>query len=106
MTTEREAGPVSLRAAIRHEEILYALGAKGRVSTTDLENRLGVTAVTIREDLKYLENLGFLTRTRGGALATAGTGAEMAVELTAQTNREKSRQSDPALPRSSRAVRP
>ena len=87
MTTEREAGPVSLRAAIRHEEILYALGVKGRVSTSDLENRLGVTAVTIREDLKYLENRGFLTRTRGGALATAGTGAEMAVELTAQTNR-------------------
>jgi DeoR family fructose operon transcriptional repressor len=87
MEMAREAAPVSLRAAIRHEEILYALGVKGRVSTTELENRLGVTAVTIREDLKYLEKRGFLTRTRGGALATAGTEGEMSVELTAQTNR-------------------
>lgn len=87
METTREAAPVSLRAAIRHEEILYALGVKGRVSTADLEKRLGVTAVTIREDLKYLEKRGFLTRTRGGALATAGTEGEMSVELTAQTNR-------------------
>ena len=87
MATTQESAPVSLRAAIRHEEILYALGVKGRVSTTDLEQRLGVTAVTIREDLKYLERRGFLTRTRGGALATAGTEGEMSVELTAQTNR-------------------
>ena len=87
METSREAAPVSLRAAIRHEEILYTLGVKGRVSTADLETRLGVTAVTIREDLKYLEKRGFLTRTRGGALAIAGTDGEMSVELTAQTNR-------------------
>lgn len=87
MATVPESAPVSLRAAIRHEEILYALGVKGRVSTSELEKRLGVTAVTIREDLKYLESRGFLTRTRGGALARLGTGAEMSVELTAQTNR-------------------
>lgn len=81
------ATPVSLRAAIRHEQILYALEATGRVSISELETRLGVTPVTIREDLKFLENRGFLTRTRGGALARPGSGVEKAVELTAMANR-------------------
>jgi DeoR family transcriptional regulator of aga operon len=87
MALANDATPVSLRAAIRHEEILYALEVKGRVSTSDLETRLGVTAVTIREDLKYLELKGLLSRTRGGALARTGSGAEKALELMAMTNR-------------------
>jgi DeoR family transcriptional regulator of aga operon len=87
MALAHDSTPVSLRAAIRHEEILYALEVKGRVSTADLETRLGVTAVTIREDLKYLEQKGLLSRTRGGALAKAGGSAEKALELTAMTNR-------------------
>ena len=41
MALANDATPVSLRAAIRHEEILYALEVKGRVSTSDLETRLG-----------------------------------------------------------------
>ena len=41
MALAKDATPVSLRAAIRHEEILYALEVKGRVSTSDLETRLG-----------------------------------------------------------------
>ena len=87
MALTKDATPVSLRAAIRHEEILYALELKGRVSTTDLQTRLGVTAVTIREDLKHLEQQGHLTRTRGGALAKPGSSAEKALELTSMTNR-------------------
>jgi len=87
MALANDPAPVSLRAAIRHEEILYTLEVAGRVSTADLETRLGVTAVTIREDLKFLEQKGLLARTRGGALARPGTGAEKALELTAMTNR-------------------
>jgi len=87
MAPTRDATPVSLRAAIRHEEILHALELKGRVSTSVLESQLGVTAVTIREDLKHLEQQGRLTRTRGGALAKPGITAEKALELTSMTNR-------------------
>ena len=87
MAASNEIAPVSLRAAIRHEEILYSLEAAGRVSTRDLENRLGVTAVTIREDLRFLEGKGLLTRTRGGALAREGVSAERTLEQTAMTNR-------------------
>ncbi|MCP4661195.1 MAG: DeoR/GlpR transcriptional regulator [bacterium] len=83
----KTAAPVSLRAAIRHEAIRYALEVNGRVSTPELTDRLGVSAVTIREDLKHLELQGVLTRTRGGALAMPGSGAEMALELTSMTNR-------------------
>lgn len=81
-----EARPVSLRAAVRHEAIRTMLAASGRVSIRDLTDRLGVTAVTIREDLKHLERGGFLTRTRGGALARAGGGGEPALELASETN--------------------
>jgi DeoR family transcriptional regulator of aga operon len=86
-----EARPVSLRAAVRHEEIRSTLAARGRVSIADLSDRLGVTAVTIREDLKHLERGGFLTRTRGGALARGRRRAETALELASQTNAAEKR---------------
>jgi DeoR family transcriptional regulator of aga operon len=63
------------------------LEASGRVSIPDLSDRLGVTEVTVREDLKHLEGRGLLIRVRGGALAAPGTEVETALELTAQTNR-------------------
>jgi len=87
MVVTREAAPVSLRAALRHEEICASLAAAGRVSTAELSDRLGVTTVTIREDLKYLEERGLLSRTRGGALAKPQGALEVALEVTSQTNR-------------------
>jgi DeoR family transcriptional regulator of aga operon len=87
MASIRDKGPVSLRAAVRHEEIRSALASAGSVSTPELADRLGVTQVTVREDLKHLEEQGLLTRTRGGALAPAGAEAESALELTSMTNR-------------------
>jgi DeoR/GlpR family transcriptional regulator of sugar metabolism len=89
MASTRNAGPISLRAAVRHEEIRSALASSGSVSTPDLADRLGVSAVTVREDLKHLEAQGLLTRTRGGALAPVGTEAEVALELTSMTNRSE-----------------
>ena len=52
--SSKKAGPVSLGAAVRHEEITAALASAGRVSIADLAERLDVTSVTIREDLRYL----------------------------------------------------
>lgn len=87
MAPTRESVPVSLRAALRHEAICSTLEASGRVSIPDLSERLGVTPVTIREDLKHLEGRGLLTRIRGGAIITPGSETEAALELTAMTNR-------------------
>lgn len=84
----KKTPPVSLGATVRHEVIRAALAARGRVSIADLTKRLGVTSVTIREDLKHLESQGLLTRTRGGALANpAQETGETALELTKLTNR-------------------
>jgi DeoR family transcriptional regulator of aga operon len=63
------------------------LEANGRVSIPDLSDDLGVTEVTVREDLKHLEGRGLLTRVRGGALAAPGTEVETALELTSQAYR-------------------
>ena len=81
---------VSLRATVRHQIILDTLRDAGQASVGDLAERLGVSSVTVREDLKYLDGKGSLMRTRGGALAVQGRRREMPLELTSQTNaREK-----------------
>lgn len=85
--SRRRTTPVSLGAAVRHDEICNALASSGRISIADLSERLGVTSVTVREDLKYLEGRGLLVRTRGGALAKPEQRVESALELTSMTNR-------------------
>ena len=79
---------VALKAALRHDVIRRALEVDGRVSIADLKDRLGVSEVTIREDLKHLEQRGALTRVRGGAVVVMQNGAlEMPLEETSTTNR-------------------
>jgi DeoR family transcriptional regulator of aga operon len=79
--------PVALRAALRHDTIRRSIEVNGRVSIADLKDRLGVSEVTIREDLKFLENAKVLTRIRGGAVITRNGGVEMSLEETSTTNR-------------------
>src|SRR5690348_8708490 len=50
----------------RHQFILKNLQENGRVMIEDLSVATGVSGVTIRKDLKILENKGLLFRTRGG----------------------------------------
>lgn len=49
--------------------ILEELSAVGSVGVTDLCERLGVSAATVRRDLEHLEEQRLLTRTHGGAVA-------------------------------------
>ena len=51
----------------RHQEILEILQKDNYVEVTDLCEKLDVSAVTIRKDLKLLEDKGLLFRTHGGA---------------------------------------
>jgi DeoR family fructose operon transcriptional repressor len=83
-TTER---PVALKAARRHDAIRRAIEAGGQVSVAHLTDRLGVSEVTVREDLKYLELQGVLTRVRGGAMLSRHGAMEMPLEETSTTNR-------------------
>jgi DeoR family transcriptional regulator of aga operon len=79
--------PVALKAALRHDAIRRAIEVDGRVSIADLSDRLGVSEVTIREDLKHLEGRGVLKRVRGGAVVTRNDAMEMSLEETSTTNR-------------------
>jgi DeoR family transcriptional regulator of aga operon len=49
--------------------VLEELSTSGSVSVTELCERLGVSAATIRRDLELLEEQRLLTRTHGGAVA-------------------------------------
>ena len=51
----------------RHQYIITKLQSEGQVNVVDLCNGLNVSTVTIRKDLKLLEDKGLLFRTHGGA---------------------------------------
>lgn len=51
----------------RRKRILEILEKDGRISTTDLMTRLGVTGATVRSDLRDLEREGAIVRFHGGA---------------------------------------
>jgi DeoR/GlpR family transcriptional regulator of sugar metabolism len=76
----------------RRRVILEQLKRDGRVSVKALSDDLNVSAVTIRQDLRALEDEGLLERTYGGAvLPTPGNLPEVAFEIRREANRaEKS----------------
>ncbi|MEN7546304.1 DeoR/GlpR family DNA-binding transcription regulator [Rapidithrix thailandica] len=53
--------------AERHQYIINKVKQQGHVNVVDLCNELEVSSVTIRKDLKLLEDKGILFRTHGGA---------------------------------------
>lgn len=73
---------VSLNATVRHQGILAVLEEHGRATVTELAAHLGVSGVTIREDLRLLEAERRLVRSRGGALAIGDGRSELPLELT------------------------
>jgi DeoR family transcriptional regulator of aga operon len=56
-----------MQIAERHRFILEALRQKGAVSVAALSESMNVTTVTVRKDLRLLENKGALLRSHGGA---------------------------------------
>lgn len=68
-SSNEENSPKSeLTKADRQSKICDLLHEKGHVSVTHLSTRMGVSEVTIRKDLKSLEDSGIVVRTRGGAV--------------------------------------
>lgn len=54
----------------RRDEILQAIEQKGFASLQELVTRLGASESTVRRDLEYLDGIGQIRRTRGGAAYT------------------------------------
>jgi len=76
-------GMPSLKASERHGRILEALAAEGRVEVQGLAGALGVSTVTIRSDLYYLEREQVVRRIRGGAVSARPSRYERPVDLNA-----------------------
>jgi len=55
------------KAAERRSDILRILDESGQVNVADLSQKMGVSEVTIRNDLDKLEKNGLLVRAHGGA---------------------------------------
>ncbi len=53
----------------RRQHVLATIKQEGRVLVSELSETLGISRITIRKDLDYLEAKGLLQRTHGGALA-------------------------------------
>ena len=66
----------------RREQIIQRLRAQGSVQVNDLSLLYGVSTVTIRNDLAFLEKQGIAVRAYGGALICEGNapGVEPSVE--------------------------
>jgi DeoR/GlpR family transcriptional regulator of sugar metabolism len=65
---ELSDGQNSLSGDDRRDRIIQILRQQDEVSVHELNQRLGVSEVTIRKDLQQLEDQGYLTRVRGGAV--------------------------------------
>jgi DeoR/GlpR family transcriptional regulator of sugar metabolism len=65
--------PESLFVEERRRIILSQLKEQGRVAVKDLSATMNVSAVTIRQDLRALEEVGLLERTYGGAVRREST---------------------------------
>jgi len=58
-------------AQLRHKHILEQMGLEGKVYVKNLAGNLGVTEVTIRRDLTFLQRKGLVNKTYGGAVPVA-----------------------------------
>ncbi len=53
----------------RRQHVLAKIQSEGRVLVSELSEALGISRITIRKDLDYLESKGLVQRTHGGALS-------------------------------------
>jgi DeoR/GlpR family transcriptional regulator of sugar metabolism len=73
----------------RRGEILPLLGGARPVKVSDLAAQLGVSAVTLRRDLRALEDEGLIKRTHGGAVLLFESGEELPYDLAREVRKEQ-----------------
>ncbi len=75
----------------RHQAILQRLQLNGRVYVADLSRELEISEVTIRKDLKELEERGALRRIHGGASKLTKVAMELSLDEMRKINVEEKR---------------
>jgi DeoR family transcriptional regulator, fructose operon transcriptional repressor len=78
-----------MSASQRHHAIVIRLTEDGFVSVSNLAELFSVSEMTIRRDLKDLQEQGLIQRTYGGAKATESAFYEMSVQAKRSTFREE-----------------
>ena len=78
---------MGVAAEIRHKQILEQLGSTGRIYVKDISQALGITEVTIRRDLAFLQANGLIKKTYGGAVLA---GPEVATSVRYRQKRKLS----------------
>lgn len=73
MSKPNAATPPKLLVEERQRQIVELARAEGRVTVEGLVERYGISAVSIRRDLEYLEQVGSLKRSHGGAVPAASS---------------------------------
>ena len=101
MSGDREVGPESgnleevetgsLTSDERRERIIEVLRQQDEVGVVELSQRLGVSEVTTRKDLQQLEEQGYLTRVRGGAVVSGRGQLELRFAARQQVNLDEKR---------------
>ncbi len=66
--SKRESGSEMLIDE-RRQHVLACIQRDGRAIVGELSDQLGISRITIRKDLDYLQSRGLIQRTHGGALA-------------------------------------
>ena len=61
---------MTLSAETRQSKIIEMLGLERYLKVADLSQRFGISQMSIRRDLRHLEEKGLLRRMRGGLIAT------------------------------------
>ena len=79
----------SLKATERHQKIIEQLGTTGRTDVMELSKMLGVSTVTVRSDLLYLEKSQVLRRIRGGAISVRPSRYERPVDINASLHHDE-----------------
>ena len=83
-----------LSIAERHKHILDKLNAQGFVKVLDIARELDVTPVTIRKDLKLLEEKKLLFRTHGSASPVNPHTADINIHIKERINSDAKRSID------------
>ncbi|AUU99684.1 DeoR family transcriptional regulator [Phytobacter ursingii] len=78
MSTDSLAGKRTGGTSGRREQIIQQLREQGSVQVNDLSEQFGVSTVTIRNDLAFLEKQGIAVRAYGGALICDGNASPVA----------------------------
>ena len=73
----------------RLNSILEMISTSGRTTVSDLSDAFNISQVTIRKDLKQLEQEGKIIRTHGGAILSEEIGSHVVFDKRKVKNREK-----------------